>query len=129
MKFLLNFDSSFTHSKPFTGNFWDIPHPYKLFASNYSRYDDIMAFFIYLLFALAHLCTARHIPHRMPFSTINNISISVNNYNSTPVFFKQVCHANPGADKKWAGSRSKNSIHLFPKFSNTSGSNNGWLWT
>ena len=36
----------------------------------------------------------------IPFSTINNISISANNSNSTPVFFKQACHANPGADKK-----------------------------
>ena len=35
----------------------------------------------------------------MPFSTINSLSISVNNSNSTPVLFKQACHANPGADK------------------------------
>ena len=34
------------------------------------------------------------------FSTINSISISVNTSNSTSVFFKHVCHANPGADKK-----------------------------
>ena len=33
------------------------------------------------------------------FSTINNISILVNNSNSASVFFKQACHANP-ADKK-----------------------------
>ena len=34
------------------------------------------------------------------FSTINNISGSVNNSNSSSVFFKHVCHANPCADKK-----------------------------
>ena len=56
--------------------------------------------FIYLLFALAYLCIARHIPPLIPFSTINNISISVNNSNFTPVFFKQDCNANPSAEKK-----------------------------
>ena len=36
----------------------------------------------------------------MPFSTINNISTSVSNSNSTSVFFfRNACHANPGADK------------------------------
>ena len=34
-----------------------------------------------------------------------SISIFVNNSNFTLVFFKHACHANPGADKKWAGSR------------------------
>ena len=29
---------------------------------------------------------------------INSISQSVINSNFTPVFFKQACHANPGAD-------------------------------
>ena len=48
----------------------------------------------------------------------------VNNSSSTPVFFKQACHANPGADKRWAGSSSYISVHLFLKFSNTSASNN-----
>ena len=28
------------HINPFTGNFWDIAYPYKLFASKYVRYDD-----------------------------------------------------------------------------------------
>ena len=40
------------------------------------------------------------------------------------VFFKRACHANPGADKKRAGSSSYISVHLFQKFSNTSASNN-----
>ena len=60
----------------------------------------------------------------MPFSTVNNISVLVDNSNSTLVFFKQACHANLGADKKWAGSSSYISIDLFLKFSNISASNN-----
>ena len=60
----------------------------------------------------------------MSFSTISNISVLVNNYNSASVFFKQACHANPGADKQLAGSSSYISIHLFLKFLNTSASNN-----
>ena len=47
-----------------------------------------------------YLCIACHIPHVIPFSTINKISQSVNNSNFTPVFLKQTSHANPGADKK-----------------------------
>ena len=35
-----NLDDLFIHLKPLTGNFWDIPHAYKLLASKYSRYDD-----------------------------------------------------------------------------------------
>ena len=34
------------------------------------------------------------------FSTINNTSISVNNSNFTPVFFKHACHADPDAGKQ-----------------------------
>ena len=59
------------------------------------------------------------------FSAINSVSIFVNNSNSTFVFFKHACHANPGADKKRAGSSSYISIHLSLKFSKTSVSNNG----
>ena len=52
-----------------------------------------------LLFAFAYLSTAWHIPPLIPFSTVNNISRSVINSNSTSVFFKHACHANPGAGK------------------------------
>ena len=55
--------------------------------------------------------------------------LSVNNSNSTLVFFKHACHANPGADKKWAGSSSYISMHLSLKFSNTSASNAVSDWT
>ena len=53
----------------------------------------------------------------MSFSAINNVSVLFNNCNSTIVFLQQACHANPGADKKWAESSSYNSIRLFLKFS------------
>ena len=54
---------------------------------------------MYLLFALAYLYTVLHIPSLIPFSAIINKSLSVNNSNFTPAFFKYACHANPGADK------------------------------
>ena len=55
---------------------------------------------MYLLFALADLCIALHIPPLDPSSNVSSISGSVNNSNFTPVFFKHACHANAGADKK-----------------------------
>ena len=47
-----------------------------------------------------------HTPPLIHFSTINNISISVNRSNSSLVFFKAACHANPGAEIDFAGSNS-----------------------
>ena len=41
----------------------------------------------------------------MTFSTISSISISVSNSNSTSVFFKAACHANPGAERNFTGSK------------------------
>ena len=69
MKSSLNLHKFFTHLKLFTGNFWDIVHPYKLFALCFYH-----KFFIYLLFALAYLCFAWQIPPLIPFSTINTMS-------------------------------------------------------
>ena len=43
---------------------------------------------------------AWHIQLLIAFSTINNVSLLVNNSNSTSVFLKQAFHTNPGADKK-----------------------------
>ena len=111
MKISLNLDNFSTHLKPFTVNFSDIAHPYKLLASKYSIYHDSLLlsyFFIYLLFALAHLCMTWQIPPLVPFSTINSISLSVNNSNSTFVFFKHAFHANPGADKT-----GQDQVHIF----------------
>ena len=48
----------------------------------------------------------------IPLSTINNISISANSSNSTLVFFKVACHANPGAERN-------NMRQMFLKFSKT----------
>ena len=115
MKPSLNWDKVFTHLKPFTGNFWDIAHPYKFLVSKYGRYDDMVSslqFFTYLLFALADICIAWQIPPLIPFSTINSISIFVNNSNSTFVFFINACHPNPGEDKKWAAPNPYILIHL-----------------
>ena len=92
-------------------------------------FETIDSFFMDFLFALACLCIAWHVLPLIPFSTTNNISISVNNSNFTPAFFKQACYANPGADKKWAESNSYISIHLLLKFSITSATNNVSLWT
>ena len=65
----------------------------------------------------------------IPFSTINNILIFINNSNFSPVFFKQACQNNPGANKKWTGSSLHISIHFFLKFSNTIASNNVSRWS
>ena len=45
------------------------------------------------------------------------------------IFFKVVCHANLGAERKTAGSSSYISMHLFQKFSNMLASNNASLST
>ena len=42
-------------------------------------------------------------------STISRILISVNNSNSTFVFLKHACQANPGADKK----NGQDQVHIF----------------
>ena len=41
----------------------------------------------------------------MPFSTINSISISVNDSNFTSDFLKTTCHADPGAERSFTGSK------------------------
>ena len=50
--------------------------------------------------------------------------MSVNSSNFTLVFLKTTCHANPGAERNFAGSNSKISKHIFLKFSKTSLDNN-----
>ena len=55
----------------------------------------------------------------IPFPAFNNISISVNKFNVTLVFFKFSCRDNPGALRKRAGSSLKSidkaSEHLVSK--------------
>ena len=63
-------------------------------------------------------------PPLIPDSLINSMSTSVSNSKFTSVFFKHACHANPGADRKCAGSSSYISMYVFLNFSNTFASNN-----
>ena len=58
---------------------------------------------------------------------IRNNSVFV--HFSCSVFFKHVCHANPGADKKYSRSSSYIFIHLLPKHLNTSANVSAWLYT
>ena len=41
----------------------------------------------------------------IPFSTINSISMPVNNSNFSSVFFKAACRANQGAERNFTGSK------------------------
>ena len=59
-------------------------------------------------------------PPLIPDSIINRMSMSVSNSKFTFVFFKDACHANPGADKKSAGPSSYIFMHVFLNLSNTS---------
>ena len=93
------------------------------FRSSFFPFYSLM----YLLLAVAYQCITWHIPPLILLSTINNISISVNN--SIFVIFKHAFHANPGADKTWAGSSTYISIHLLRKLLNKSASNNMYLQT
>ena len=52
------------------------------------------------------------------------MSITVTRFNFTFVFLKAACHANPGAEKSFAGSSSYILRHIFLEFSNTSANNN-----
>ena len=67
--------------------------------TQYFYYD-----FSYIYCLLLHVYIQHYTPPLIPSSAIINMSLSVSNSSFTPVFFKQACHANPGADKKWAGS-------------------------
>ena len=66
----------------------------------------------------------RYIPPLISFFTINNTSISVKRFKFTLVFFKAVYHANPRAEKKFAGLSIYILKHIFRKFSNTPANNN-----
>ena len=50
--------------------------------------------------------------------------MSVKRFNCTFVFYTAAYHANPGAERKQAGSSLYISRHTFLKFSNTSANNN-----
>ena len=114
------------HLELSTGNFCDIVNPYRFFKSPYMRYEDSVFWSCLncLLLAFAYQCMAWHIPPLIPSGTINIISTSVSSSNFTSDFFRNVCHANPGADKSYAASSSYISMNLLQKFWNTSASNN-----
>ena len=62
--------------------------------------------------------------HLIPFSTIENILILVKRSHFTLVFFKAAFHANPEAERHFAGSSAYILRYLFLKFSNTLANNN-----
>ena len=45
-------------------------------------------------------------------SILNNISMSVNNSDFASVFFKHICHSNPGAEQKYEESSPYISMHF-----------------
>ena len=87
---------------------------------------EMQRFFIFILIFHVFIINFRVLVNSMTcftsdiFFAINNIFISVNKSNFTFVFFKAVCHTNPGAVRKRAGSSSYISRYTIPKFSNTS---------
>ena len=117
MKSSLNWKVPLTHSKLFMGTFHnhiDYLHPN-------IEYMAILYFFYNLSCICYYLL---HIPPLIPFSTINNILISVKSYNFTLVLFRATCHGNSGAEKKFAWPSSYILRRIFLKFSNTSVNNN-----
>ena len=52
----------------------------------------------------------------IPISTNSTISLFFNNLNSISLFFRHASHANPGADKKYAGSSSYILMYLLHSF-------------
>ena len=63
---------------------------------------------MYFLLAFVNQEIESHIPPLTPFSTINNILMSVKRSIFTLVFFKAACHANPGAERNFA-----DQVHIF----------------
>ena len=51
-----------------------------------------------LLISFVYLCIALNIPPLIPFSTVVNKLLPVNNSNFIPVIFKRAWHASQGAD-------------------------------
>ena len=104
----LNWEVSLIHWSLFTASSCDFAQPCKLFTFQNLRYKDSLFLsysFIYLLLAFAYWWIAWHTSPLIPFSTINSISISINNSDFTSVLFKAACHANPGAERNFVGSK------------------------
>ena len=111
-KFFIRLWCVFSPSKLSIGNFWDLSHQYKLFASHFI----VVYCSYYLLLQMDELRDIFHLLFLfLPFVTL----ILVNNLIPFQFFSGNACHPNPGAEKKWARSSSYVSIHLLLKFSNT----------
>ena len=109
MKLSLNLEVSSIYSKLSTGSFCDIAHPYKLFTSQYQRYDDYLFLswsFMYLLLTFTYWLTEWHIPPVKLFSAINNTLILFKRSNFILVLFKAACYVKPGTVEKQVGSSS-----------------------
>ena len=75
MQSLLDWHVFLSHLKPFTGNFCDIAHSYKLFTYQYFRYHHFLFLsksFRHLLLAFTYRWIAWHILTPVSFPTINN---------------------------------------------------------
>ena len=83
---------------------------------------------MYLLLASMYWWTAWDISSLVLFSTVNNLSISVNRPNSTFVFLKAASHASPVGEKNDVG-QVYLFYYIFRKFSNTSESKSLPLWS
>ena len=114
MKSSFNWNVSSTQLKPFTCYICDIAHPYKSFRRQYLRYHNSLFFII-----ITHVfVSSSHIlMNSMPYSISDtfsyhyNIPISAKKVQFCFNLFKVACHANPGAERKWAGSSSYIQIH------------------
>ena len=99
MKPSLNRDVSSMQLKPFTGSFYDIPHSYRFFTSQYFEYDHF-------------LC-----------SIIDNILISAKKSDFTLVFLKWLVKLILGLKKNLGESISYFLRYIFQKLLNTSPNN------
>ena len=85
--------SIFYLQKVFTGNFYYIAQPSKLII--YIPILNIWRFFVFIIIFhvfVISFCMLINICPLIPFSSINNISISVKISNFTLVFLKAACH-------------------------------------
>lgn len=102
-------------------------YPYKYFI--FILIHKIWWFFCFII--ILHVITIFHL-NRMTyssfdtFSTICNVSTSVDNLNSTTVTFNVAYHGNRSKLQKWIGYSLHLSVHLSQKFSNASTNQNVW---
>ena len=113
-----------TQLKSSTDNFCSISLPYCLFISQYLIYDDSVFIKNFHVLVASFRLWMNGMTYPTPFSTIKNISISVNRSNFTLVFFKDACNANPHAERQCSRSSPYISRKILRKLLNTLASNN-----